>query len=322
MEQAGNGQNGMLSIILLAYYSSDKIYEVFHKTDSLMRSENIPYELIIIDDGSKDDTFEKAKSLVKDNENVRAYKLSKNYTSPYSQFAGYSLAKGYCAVAIPDDLQKPLDVVVQMYREWQKGAKIVLSHRSDRSDGIISDFFSRSYYALMNRFSDVYFPPGGSDSALIDREVIDLINTKGRKNNTTPVIEILRLGFNPVLVPYDRISTQGKSRWTLRKKVKLASDTFFSSSSFPVRAITGFGFFIFIVSVLVSGLILYLKIFSDNTLFGLPIPGWTTLVVLICMFNGLILLCLGIVAQYIWRIYEEVSGKLPYVIMKDEDRDE
>lgn len=82
MEQAGNGQNGMLSIILLAYYSSDKIYEVFHKTDSLMRSENIPYELIIIDDGSKDDTFEKAKSLVKDNENVRAYKLSKNYTSP------------------------------------------------------------------------------------------------------------------------------------------------------------------------------------------------------------------------------------------------
>jgi dolichol-phosphate mannosyltransferase len=214
----------------------------------------------------------------------------------------------------------PLDTVVKMYREWQKGAQVVISHRSERSDGVFSDFFSRSYYSIMNRFSDIYFPPGGSDSALIDREVCDIINSKGRKNNTTPTIEILRLGFNPVLVPYERITTESKSRWTLGKKIKLASDTFFSSSSFPVRMITGLGFFIFVVSILISVWILYLKIFSNNTLFGLPIPGWATLVVLICLFNGLILLCLGIVAQYIWRIYEEVSGKLPYIIMKDEDQ--
>jgi len=311
---------GLLSIVLLAYYSSEKIYEVYHKTDSIMRSENIPYEFIIVDDGSKDDTYQKAKLLSKENTNVRAFRLSKNYTSPYSQFAGFSLANGECVVTIPDDLQMPLDIVVKMYREWEKGAKVVISHRSDRSDGIISDFFSRSYYSLMNRFSDIYFPPGGSDSALIDREVCDIINSKGRKNNTTPTIEILRLGFNPVLVPYERITTESTSRWTLRKKIKLASDTFFSSSSFPVRMITGFGFFIFVVSILISVFILYLKIFSNNTLFGLPIPGWTTLVVLICLFNGLILLCLGIVAQYIWRIYEEVSGKLPYIIMKDEDQ--
>ena len=315
-------QKGLLSIILLAYHSSDKIYEVFYKTDQLMQAENIPYELIIVDDGSKDDTYEKAKALSKSESNVRAYKLSKNFTSPYSQFAGYSLAKGDCVVAITDDLQKPLDIVVKMYRTWQNGAKVVVSHRKQRSDGVVSDFFSKAYYSLMNRLSDVYFPPGGSDSALIDREVCDLINNKSRKNNTTPTIEVLRLGFNPVYIPYDRLPATGKSRWTLRKKIKLATDTFFSSSSFPIKAITGLGFFIFIASLFVTTFILYLKIFSDNTLFGLPIPGWATLVVLICLFNGLILLCLGIVAQYIWRIYEEVSGKLPYVIMQDKEENE
>jgi dolichol-phosphate mannosyltransferase len=284
-----------------------------------MNQEGINFELIIVDDGSTDNSFEVAKDLQSQNTNVRAYRLSRNYTSPYSQFAGYSLANGACVVAITDDLQKPLTVVVQMYRAWENGAKVVLSHRSSRSDGIFSDLFSRSYYKFMNRFSDISFPPGGSDSALIDKEVYQIINNKVGKNNTTPTIEVLRLGFKPVLIPYTRQPTEGKSRWTLRKKLKLAADTFFSSSSFPIKAITWLGFIIFILSIILSITILYLKIFSGSSLFGLPIPGWATIVVMISVFNGLILLCIGIVAQYIWRIYEDVRGKLPYVIMKDND---
>jgi dolichol-phosphate mannosyltransferase len=308
-----------LSIILLSYQSEESIKPVFNKVNETMIQEGIDFEFIIVDDGSTDNSYQEAKDLQHKNTNVRAYRLSKNYTSPYSQFAGYSLANGDCVVAITDDLQKPVTVVVQMYRAWANGAKVVISHRSSRADGFFSDLFSRFYYKFMNRFSDVSFPYGGSDSALIDREVYQLINNKVGKNNTTPTIEVLRLGFKPVLIPYNRQPAAGKSRWTLRKKLKLATDTFFSSSSFPIKAITWLGLSIFIFSIITALTILYLKVFSDSSLFGLPIPGWATIVVLISVFNGLILLCLGIVAQYIWRIYEDVRGKLPYVIMNDDE---
>jgi dolichol-phosphate mannosyltransferase len=320
METQQGTKDGLLSIILLSYNSENNILNVHKEVQNIMDLENINFELLIVDDGSKDNSYIIAKNLATNYENVKSFRLSKNYTSPYSQFAGYSVASGDCVVAITDDLQKPLEVVVKMYRAWQNGAKVVISYRSSRSDGWLNDVLSRSYYTVMNHLADVTFPVGGSDSTLIDKEVYEIINKSVSKNNTTPTIEVLRLGFNPVYIPYERRANKGKSRWTLKKKIKLASDTFFSSSSFPIKVITWIGLLIFTLSFILASVILYLKIFSNSSLFGLPIPGWATLVILICLFNGIILLSLGIVAQYIWRIYEDVRGKLPYVIMKDEDK--
>jgi len=309
----------LLSIVLLSYFSESRLENTVGKIVKKMDEEEIPFELIIIDDGSKDRSFEIALSLEHSYPRVRSYQLARNYTSPYVQFAGLQLSQGACSVVVPDDLQRPLEVVVEMYRKWQKGAKIVIAHHDQRNDGFFSDLFSKLYYGMMNVFSDIKFPSGGADGILADREVIDLLNTKISPRNTSPVIEALRLGFDPVYFPYARPKASQKSRWTFRKKMKLASDNFFSSSNFPIRFITSVGFVTFAFSFMLIVAIIAAKLFGENKLFGFPVQGWATIVVLVSFFNGLVLFCLGIVAAYIWRIYEEVKGRPGFIIKEKED---
>ena len=305
---------GKLSIILLAYQSEKRLEKAVTEIDTSLSAAGIPHEIVIIDDGSTDQSFAKARELAQRMENISAYSLSRNYTSPMAQFAGLEMCTGQCACPMPDDGQRPIAHIIDMYRLWEKGHKIILGYREGRDDGRVNDFFSNGYYSFMNRFSEITFPPGGSDGYLIDREIIDLLNTRISKRNTTPVIELLKLGYSTVFVPYQRPQRAGKSRWTLRKKINLALNTFFASSIFPLRMITWLGLIIFCFSLLAILLIIAAKLFSDNTLFGFPIQGWTTIVVLMTMFNGILMLSIGVVSEYLWRIYEEVKQRPPYII--------
>ncbi|MDZ4749769.1 MAG: glycosyltransferase [Saprospiraceae bacterium] len=306
--------HGKLSIIFLAYQSEKRLEKAVTEMDMSLSAAGIPHEIVIIDDGSTDQSFAIARILAQRMENISAYRLSRNYTSPMAQFAGLDMCTGQCACPMPDDGQRPIAHIVDMYRLWEKGHKIILGYREERNDGRMNDFFSNTYYSFMNRFSEVTFPPGGSDGYLIDREVIDILNTRISKRNTTPVIELLKLGYGTVFVPYQRPQRAGRSRWTLRKKINLALNTFFASSIFPLRMITWLGLFIFCLSLLAILLIIAAKLFSNNTLFGFPIQGWTTIVVLMTMFNGILMLCIGVVSEYLWRIYEEVKQRPPYII--------
>lgn len=305
---------GKLSIILLAYQSENRLEKAVTEIDTSLSAAGIPHEIVIIDDGSTDHSYAKALELAKRMENISAYRLSRNYTSPMAQFAGLEMCTGQCACPMPDDGQRPIAHIIDMYRLWEKGHKIILGYREGRNDGSVNDFFSNGYYSFMNRFSEITFPPGGSDGYLVDREIIDVLNMRISKRNTTPVIELLKLGYSTVFVPYQRPQRAGKSRWTVRKKINLALNTFFASSIFPLRMITWLGLIIFFFSLLAILLIIAAKIFSDNTLFGFPIQGWTTIVVLMTMFNGILMLSIGVVSEYLWRIYEEVKQRPPYII--------
>ncbi len=308
----------LLSLILLSYYSKERIPTAYYKIKELLDSENIPFELIVMDDGSKDNSYEIALELEAKEDNVRAFQLSKNYTSHYSIFAGLSLAKGACAMPIVDDEQQPYDTIVTMYREWEKDAKVIIPYRQTRNDPWTSRLFSTIYYKIMNGLSDIWFPLGGADLFFIDREVIDIINTRIHPIKTSSIIEVLKLGFNPIYLPYDRPLglNEGKSRWSFRKKVVLAKDTFFSSSTFPIKLIMNLGIFFSFFSFFLSALYVYIKIWGNSNFWGYSVPGWTSLVLFICFFSGLILFSLGVIAEYIWRIFEEVKDRPGYIIKK------
>jgi polyisoprenyl-phosphate glycosyltransferase len=131
----------------------------------------------------------------------------------------------------------PYELLVQMYRLWQAGHQVIIPHRSIREDPPFTRFCSRMYYGLMNRFSEVNFPEGGADLFFIDREVIDILNERIHPVRTASITEVLRLGFDPVYLPFGRplgLNRTG-SRWTLRKKMRLAADTFLSSSPCPSK---------------------------------------------------------------------------------------
>ena len=300
----------MLSIILLSYQSEKRIEKFFDAINKRMLQENIEFECIIMDDSSTDASHTIALELETKYENVRAFQLSRNFTSHYSIFAGFSTVRGNCAVALPDDFQVPLDTVVEMYRIWEKGKKVVIPYRNDRDDPMISKIFSNLYYSLMNKLSEIKFPKGGADIFLADREIIKIFNKYIHPQNTSTIIEVLRLGFDPVLVPFNRpVGNNIKSRWTLRKKIRLAMDTFFSSSSFPIKFISGLGISSFALTILLIAYYITARITGI-----IEIPGWTLLVITFTFFSGLILLSLGIIAEYVWRIFDEVKARPGYII--------
>ncbi|WP_346864307.1 glycosyltransferase [uncultured Draconibacterium sp.] len=307
--------NGIFSIILLSYYSNEKIKKTYENVCTLFKSESIDFEFIIIDDGSKDESFEIAQELEKINNNVRAFQLSRNYTSNYAVFAGLSKVQGDCAIYIPDDEQQPYYTLVEMYRLWQKGEKLIIPHRVNRDEPFLKKIFSNSFYGIMNSISDVHYPVGGADLVFMDREVINIFNSQIHPINTAIVPEALRLGFSPYFLPHERPrGTQEKSRWTFRKKIKLAKDIFFSSSSFPIKLILHLGLFFSLTAFCLIVFYLYVKIFGNNVFWGLTVPGWTSIILIISFFSGLILFSLGVISQYILLIYEEVKNRPGYII--------
>jgi dolichol-phosphate mannosyltransferase len=314
--------DGLLSVILFSYFSSTRLERTSQKIIAKMEEEKIPFELIIIDDGSTDDSFDIARGLARNDKRIRAYQLSRNYTTNYAKFAGLEVCKGQCAVTVPDDLQRPLSTVVEMYRLWQQGEQIVIDYRVSRDDGWLNDLFSSLYYRIMNWFSQIKFPPGGADGFLADREVIDILVERIHPINTSIMVEILRLGFSPYYLPSERPKVNSKSRWTFKKKLRLALDTFFTSSNFPIRLITFVGLITFIISLFLIILVIYAKFYADNRLFGFSIPGWTTTIIFITLFNSLNVLSIGIIAEYIWRIYEEAKGRPGYIIKKNHEEHE
>jgi polyisoprenyl-phosphate glycosyltransferase len=308
-------RNNILSVILLSYNSNDRIVSVYTKTKNILEPNEIPFEFIIIDDDSEDNSYGIAKKLEVEFENVFAYQLSRNYTSNYAIFAGLSKCTGDCAIFLPDDGQPSPDIIIEMYKLWEKENKIVLLNRKSRNDGIITDLCAKTFYKIMDKFADVKYPPGGTETALIDREIIEVLNNRIHPINTAYFPELLRLGYNPVYLEYNRPKTKkGKSRWSFNKKVKLAKDIFFSSSSFFIKLIFTTGLLFFFLSILLIIFFSYVRIFGNSKFWGLPVHGWTSIIVFVIFFSGLILLSLGIIAEYIWRIYEEVKDRPGYII--------
>jgi polyisoprenyl-phosphate glycosyltransferase len=312
----------MVSIIFLSYFSGERINRAYEKLSLLLNKNGIPFEFIVIDDGSSDNSFQIALELASKHSDVKAFRLSRNFSAHYSIFAGLSVCKGECAIPIDDDEQHPFEMIIDVYKLWEEGHKIIIPFRNKRDDGIFNNFFANAYYKIINSLSDIKFPKGGADTFLIDREIIDIINSKIHPINTSSIVEVLRLGFDPCYYSYDR--PQGindKSRWTLKKKLRLFKDTFFSSSTWPIKMITRIGF---LFSSVAFGLILlytYVAFFGNPAFWGQKLPGWTSTVVIISFFSGIILFSLGIIAEYIWRIYEEVKDRPGFIIKQNPGKD-
>lgn len=311
--------SGLLSIILLSYYSKERIVKSYEAISQLLAKEQIPFEFIVMDDGSKDESYQIAIRLEHQHENVRAYRLSKNYGSMYSTFAGLSVSMGDCVLPIVDDEQQPYTTIVQMYRVWQNGEKIIIPYRNRRDDPKLSVFFSNAFYKVMNCISDITYPSGGADLALLDREVVDILNTRIHPRNTMFMAEVLNLGFTPYFLPYERPLglNGGRSRWTFKKKVRLGLDTMFSNTTFPLRMISYLGLTISMLSFLGIIFYAYIAIWGNREFWNIKVPGWISIVLLMFLLGGVILLSLGIISEYLWRIYDETKDRPGYIIRKD-----
>lgn len=301
----------IFSIIVPVYQNEPNLEETLQKLIGLQdRLPDYDLQLIFVDDGSTDRSFDILLQAFEDHKDkLVIVKLTKNFGQIAAIYAGLRVARGDCAGIISADLQDPHELFIEMIERWEKGANLVIAERARREDKKLATIWSRFYWKMVRRYAGKNFPIGGFDFCLIDRKVIMELNQINEKNSNVFVL-MFSLGYrHDVLFSTRKKRHAGKSEWTLSKKIKLFIDTFVAYSYLPLRAMSIFGLLVSILSFLSAiGLVL------NRMIKATAYPGWTSTVVIIMFFGGLILLSLGIIGEYLWRILEETRKRPTYVI--------
>ncbi|MHC1749545.1 MAG: glycosyltransferase family 2 protein [Cellulosilyticaceae bacterium] len=299
-----------LSIIVPVYFNEENIPLLYPQLKKFIIDNNkFDYEIVFVDDGSQDNSYQELLKLTQIDPNIKVIKLAKNFGSHTAILAGLSYCTGDCATSIAADLQDPPEIILEMFGKWLNGSKVVLAVRADREESRVQKFFSNTYYKLMKKFALKDMPEGGFDCFLIDRKVINILSQLEEKN-TSIMGQILWCGFKPEKIYYVRKKREvGESKWTLSKKIKLFVDSFMAFSYFPIRFISSLGFII-AGAGFIYGIIIILNKFINGT----PIQGWTSLMVMMLFLFGINMVMLGILGEYLWRNFDETRKRPVFII--------
>ncbi len=304
-----------LSIVIPVYYNEDTLKLLYSDIKSkLIDVIDYEYEIVMVDDGSLDNSFSIMRELRDNDPNIKIYKLSKNFGSHAAILCGLSKCTGDCAVVKAADLQEPSELILQMFEKWKNGANVVLAVREGREENKSKVFFANLYYAIVRKFILSNMPNQGFDIYLIDRKVINVLTALDEKNSALTG-QILWSGFKTETVTYRRLAREiGESRWTLRKRVKLVSDTIYSFSVIPIKTVTIIG-----ALSLLGGIIWAIVELICKYLGFISVTGWTTLFIFNLISFGIIMFSIGVIGEYIWRIFDASRGRPTYIVENDDE---
>ncbi len=302
-----------ISIIIPVYWNSDTLMALYEDMKAKILEQLGDYEIVMVDDGSGDNSWEIMNRIMDMDSNVKLVKLSRNFGEHAALLAGFHQCTGDCAVTKQADLQEDSTLILEMYDQWKAGNKVVMAIREERDDPAIKKFFAGMYYALVRKFIMKDMPPGGCDCYLIDRQVIEVIEMLDEKNSSL-TLQVMWAGFQRANVYFHRKAREeGKSRWTLGKKIKLVVDSMMSFSYAPVRIMSSVGSLFFCASIIWA-----LLIIIETLTKGADVAGWASIMALILCSSGLIMLMLGMLGEYIWRTLDESRKRPPFLV--DETR--
>lgn len=297
-----------LSFVIPVFRNEGSIKPTFEKLSDLVKSLNINYEFIFINDGSDDNSLGELIDLHQQDKNVKVISFSRNFGQVAAVIAGLKEVTGDAAVSMSADLQEPITLIENMIDRWKAGNEIVICHRVDREDSFIANNASKVFYKLM-KYVNPKMPKGGFDFLLIDKKAVDVLNQIDERNRFFQG-DILWLGFNTSFIPYSRLKrTIGKSQWTLSKKLKYFIDGLLNTSYIPIRLMSLIGIGISFLGFIYAIVIAYNR-FINNT----PFDGWAPIMITILIVGGLIMLMLGIIGEYVWRTYDETRKRSIYII--------
>lgn len=274
-----------ISIVVPVYYNSDTLMLLYEDMKEKILGKLGDYELVFVDDGSGDNSWEIMNEIKGMDPNVQCVKLSRNFGEHAALLAGLSVCTGDCAVTKQADLQEDSEIILEMYESWKKGNKVVLAVRRERDENFIKKVFAKLYYILIHKLVEKRMPIGGCDCYLVDRQVIEVLERLDEKNSSL-TLQVLWAGFKTDEIYFHRRDREiGKSRWTLAKKVKLVIDSMMSFSYFPIRFMSGLGVAYAIVAVL---MMIYVLI--EKFTVGTPILGWASLMCVVLFSFGIMML--------------------------------
>ena len=302
-----------INIVVPCFQEEENIVHIIKGIKKeIKKIKNIEFNLLLIDDGSTDESFNIIKSLAKKDKKIKGIKFSRNFGSHNAISAGIKFSKNYDAfICIPGDSQEPPNLISLLINKWLAGDEVVWSIRKERKQSLFGKLFSKLFYYIFIKISYLknYPKQGPSGCFLLDKKVIqnwEKINEK----NLMVIAMVVWMGFKQSYVEYKQLNRlKGSSSYSLGKLFDLAINTFVSFSYFPIRLISLLGL-IFSMTSFVYGIYLIYNKFTDNLL----IEGWTSLMVVILFIGGIQLLTLGVIGEYIWRGVDESKQRPNYLI--------
>jgi len=298
------------SIVVPVYNEEEVIHETYRRLTEVMRSTKEAYELLFVNDGSRDRTAEIIKEYSEQDPAVVLLDFARNFGHQIAITAGMDYARGEAVVVIDADLQDPPELILEMIEKWKQGFDVVYAKRTKRKG---ETYFKKQTAAMFYRFlsamTDIDIPLDTGDFRLLDRKVCNQMNSIQEKNRFVRGL-VSWVGFKQIAVEYERDERlAGESKYPLKKMLKLSMDGITSFSYKPLKlasyagvTLSGIGFIYLLV-------VLYLKLFTDST-----ITGWSSLIVIQLFFSGIILIILGMIGEYIGRIYDETKNRPLYIV--------
>lgn len=301
------------SIIIPVYFNEENLWPLYEDIRQKFISKiDFEYELVFVNDGSLDGSYRVLKEIASTDENVKIISLSRNFGSHAAMLCGLEKCTGDCAIIKAADLQEPTELLLEMIEKWEAGDNVVLAVRKDRNEGRRQVLFANLYYWMVRKFALDTMPKTGFDVYLLDRKVINVLLSLDERNSALTG-QVLWCGFRTGQVYYTRLAREvGKSRWTLKKKIRLVSDTLFSFSTVPIKVVTTVG----IVSM-TGAFIWALAVLCMKLAGMIDVNGWTTLFIFNLLSFGIIMFSLGILGEYLWRTFDASRNRPPYIVEDD-----
>ena len=303
-----------ISVVVPMYYEEEVVNECYKRLKEVLTGiKNYEYEMIFVNDGSKDRTLPLLEEIAKNDKNVKVISFSRNFGHQAAVTAGLKEVTGDAIVIIDADLQDPPETIPDMLKLWEEGNEVIYGKRKTREgESVFKLLTAKMFYKTLNALSDVEIPKDTGDFRLVDRKVVDTINQMPEHN------KFLRglfswVGYNQIAYEYERKERYaGKTKYPLKKMLKLASDGIISFSSKPLKLVGIIG----IISIVISIMILIYAIISYVFKLNQLSAGWTSIMITVTFFAGIQLMSIWIISEYIGRIYDETKNRPQYIIDK------
>jgi len=305
----------IVSLVIPAYCEEQVIEECYKRVKSVVCSlSSYDHELIFVDDGSTDNTLLLLKGLAARDEKLKILTLSRNFGHQIAITSGLDRARGDAVVVMDADLQDPPELIPKMLEKWEEGNKVVYAKRIARkAEGRFKRWSASLFYWLLNKLTDVKIQKNTGDFRLIDERVVREIR-KIRERNRFIRGLFSWVGFRQVGIEYEREERfAGKTKYPFRKMLKFALDGIFSFSKKPLKVALNMGFFSILVGIVMIVYVFFGKIFFPE----ITVPGWASLLIAVVFYGGVQLLTIGVIGEYISRIYDETKNR-PLYIVEDE----
>lgn len=300
-----------LSVVLPVYNEAENIPVLYDRLIGVLESENLDFEVLFIDDGSNDESAQTLSDLEESDDRVHVIGLARNFGHQVAITAGLDFARGKAVAVMDADLQDPPEAVPDFLRKWREGYDVVYAVRERRKEGWLKRTSYAAFYRLLRHVSNIDIPLDAGDFCVMDRRVVDLLKSMPERNRFVRGIRSW-VGLRQTGVPFERHARHaGTSKYTVKRLILLALDGLISFSYVPLRIIALLGLSVSLVSLLLAIFFFVKKLF-----YGLSPPGYASIIVSIFFLAGIQLVTLGVIGEYVGRIFEEAKKRPLYILRR------